>query len=176
MNPRIIRAAVPIGPMSRRGRVAWSKAPLSAVFRLISLIRLARAIVRKVGSLIIGSSCFSRPGSWPCDGSPAFAVENDIDADHSHREQGEHEEQRDRHPARRPCRGRQDGQKRAHAHQHAERNQGERQTLTDGGSLTRSVRDKLLNSLAGGGRISKANVPEIAGRSFWPFIAHLLLR
>src|SRR6266702_7508050 len=111
-------------------------------------MRLARAIARKVGSLIIGSSCFSRPGSWPFDSSPASAVKHDIDADYSHHEQGEHEEQRDRHPAGRPCRGRQDGQKRAHAHQHTERNQGQRQTLTDGGSLTRGFLDQLLSSAA----------------------------
>src|SRR5438093_1610783 len=48
--------AVPIGPMSRRGRVDWSWATLAAAFGLGFFIRLAKAVTRNVGYSIIASS------------------------------------------------------------------------------------------------------------------------
>lgn len=52
----------------------------------------------------------------PLVGSPDPAVKHDIDADHRCREQREHEEEWERHPAGSARLGRQDGQKNGRAH------------------------------------------------------------
>src|SRR5712692_5847731 len=110
--------------------------------------------------------------AWPRDGSPSSAAKCDIDTDHSRREQGEHEEERKNYPAGSAPRGRQDGQKSAHAHQHAQRNQGQCQTLTDGGSLTRGFQDQLLSSFTGKGSLFPSCTVGIAESVARPDVFH----
>src|SRR6266478_3660922 len=73
--------------------------------------------------------------NWPGETSPGPAVKHHIDTNRSRSEQREHEEERERHPARSTRRDRQDGQKNDHAHQHAQRNKGQRQALNGCGRL-----------------------------------------
>src|ERR1700738_3706351 len=97
-------------------------------------------------------------------------MKNDIDTDHSRSEEREHEEEReyarlDRH----------DGQKSGHAHQHTERNQGQHETLTDCGSLTRGFQDQLLSSITGRGSLFISRIACIAVNCTLTLVAHFFV-